>query len=345
MASSKRDEISIAEEVGRLLERAPELGFFRLVALVERMCSGSVRVGGDGPFLAEALRFRHDPSLTFNPSDITRASVVSREPLQVEVTTSFLGLTGSASPLPVHISEELLDEEGGATQRAFLDLFHHRLLSLLYRGVIKYQLASEATGVGSDAWVRRLLSLAGVDAVTQRETLDHRTVLMLMPALVSARRSPSSLASALRFVLASDLRGANLDVEPFVGEWVVLDERDRCRLGSRNSRLGMEMVLGARVFDVASRFRIKIGPVDSGAFRQLAAGTPLRAKIDAVVALFVNDWLTYEVAVTVDETRMRLFLSSEGDGPRLGVDAWLGQYDRKTASVRMRGGQNSHVVN
>jgi len=302
------------------------------------MCAASARVGGDGPLDSEAIRFRHDPALSFNPSDVTGARVVSREPLRVEMTTSFLGLTGSASPLPVHFAEELLDEEGGATQRAFLDLFHHRLLSLLYRGVIKYQLASEATDVGTDAWVRRLLSLAGVDAVTQRETLDHRTVLMLMPALVSARRSPSALASALRFVLASDLRGAKVEVEPFVGEWAALDERDRCRLGRRNCRLGMEIVLGARVFDVASKFRIKIGPVDSGAFRRLGAGTPLRAKIDAVIALFVNDLLSYEIAVTVDETRGRLVLSSRGEGARLGVDAWLGRYDGKTASVRMCAG-------
>lgn len=344
MASSNRDEAFAVEEFGGPLARASELGFFRLVALIERMCPGFVRIGGDGPVGSEAIRFRHDQSLAFNPSDVTSAKVVSHEPLKVEVTTSFLGLSGSVSPLPVHIAEELVDEEEGATQRAFLDLFHHRLLSLLYRGVIKYRLASEATDSGADAWARRLLDLAGVDTVTQRQTLDLRTMLMLLPALAVARRSPSALASALGLVLANDLPGAKVEVEPLVGEWVVLAKGDLCRLGTAKSRLGQDMVLGTRVFDAASKFRIKIGPVDSDAFLRLGADSPLRGTIDAVVALFVNDWLSYDVAVTVDESRRRVRLSSQEGSSRLGVDSWLGQYDVKTASVRMTTWQNSHRV-
>ena len=341
MASSNRDKATTVEGGGDPLERTSGLGFFQLVALIERMSPGAVRVGGDGPLGSEAIRFRHDPALTFNPSDVTLARVTGREPLRVEITTSFLGLTGAVSPLPVHLAEELADEEGGATQRAFLDLFHHRLLSLMYRGVLKYRLGSEASETGTDAWARRLLAIAGVDALTQRQALDLRTMLALLPALVSARRSPDALASALSFVLAPDLRGAKVTVEPFAGEWVGLDQRDLCRLGTANSRLGVEMVLGTRVYDPASKFRINIGPVDSRAFQRLGAKGPLRATIDAVVALFVNDWLSYDVAVTVDESRLGLMLSSAGSS-RLGVDSWLGQYDVKTASVRMSTQQSGH---
>jgi type VI secretion system protein ImpH len=343
MAAPNRDE-TFTVEASDPLAHASELGFFRLVALIERLRPDAARIGGLGPFASEAIRFRHDQALSFNASDITRTKVVSSDPLQVEVVTTFLGLSGAVSPLPVHLAEELLDEERGATQRAFLDLFHHRLLSLLYRGVIKYRLSAEATETGADAWARRLLAVAGVDTATQRQTLELRIILMLLPALAASRRSPDALANALSFVLGPEIPGAKIEVEPFVGEWVVLDARDLCRLGVANHRLGMEMVLGTRAFDAASKFRIKVGPVNSQDFRRLGSGTPLRATIDAIVALFVNDWLRYDLDVTVDESRRSLTLASGDAGSRLGLDSWLGQYNAKTASVRMSTGQKSHRV-
>jgi type VI secretion system protein ImpH len=246
--------------------------------------------------------------------------------------TSFLGLTGAVTPLPLYFSEEV---SGDDPQQGFLDLFHHRLLSLLYRAFIKYQVAAEATEQGVDAWARRLLALAGIDALTQTEVLEPTTLLTLLPALVCAHRSPDALERALGLVLATDLPGVGIHVEPFVGQWAPLDARDLCRLGTVNNRLGADLVLGARMFDRSSKFRIEVGPVDTAGFRRLGAGSPLRAKLDAVVALFVNDWLTYEVAVTVDQTRQRLTLSAAGGASRLGIDAWLGRYDKAAAPVRL----------
>ena len=51
-----------------------------------------------------------------------------------------LGLLGPNGPLPLHLCEYLLDRvrrEGDTTLRAFLDLFHHRVLSLFWRAMAK----------------------------------------------------------------------------------------------------------------------------------------------------------------------------------------------------------------
>lgn len=332
MAASNRDEATTIGEADDSLRRARELGFFRFVALVERLATGAVRIGEDGPLNEEAIRFRHDPALTFNASDITSVSALRGETLRLEVVTSFLGLTGAATPLPLYFSEEFAGE---GSQQGFLDLFHHRLLSLLYRAFIKYQISAEATGSGDDTWARRLLALAGIDAQTQPKALETRTLLSLLPAMVYARRSPDALENALAVVIGGELPGVRVRVEPFVGQWAVLDSRDLCRLGVSNSRLGAEIVLGTRMFDRTSKFRIEIGPVDSQGYQRLGAGSPLRNNIDATVALFVNDWLTYDVVVTVDQTRQRMALSAAGGGSRLGVDSWLGRHDKAPAAVRM----------
>jgi type VI secretion system protein ImpH len=332
MANSNRDEVTTVGEADDALRRARELGFFRFVALLERLAFGARRIGGDGPSSEEPIHFRHDPALTFSASDIIAVRALSGEHPRFEVTTTFLGLTGAVTPLPLYFSEEIAGED---PQQGFLDLFHHRLLSLLYRAFIKYQVAAEATETGVDAWARRLLSLAGIDAATQKEVLEPSTLLGLAPALVYARRSPVALGNALAHVLDEDLPGVGVHVEPLVGQWAPLDPRDLCRLGEANHRLGANLVLGTRLFDRAGRFRIELGPVDAREFRSLGAGSPLRARIDAVVALFVNDWLTCDVAVIVDQTRQRLTLSARGLGARLGIDSWLGRDQKATASVRL----------
>ena len=46
------------------------LGFFGLVALLERLTPEAARVGGSSPSL-EAIRFKHDPSLGFSSQDVS----------------------------------------------------------------------------------------------------------------------------------------------------------------------------------------------------------------------------------------------------------------------------------
>ncbi|MBL9038325.1 MAG: type VI secretion system baseplate subunit TssG, partial [Archangium sp.] len=251
-----------------------------------------------------------------------------------EVETTFLGLTGSSTPLPLYFTEEILHEDEGV-QRAFLDLFHHRLLSLLYRATVKYRLAAEASVVTPDAWIKRLVNLAGLDLETTRSQLPLGATLMLLPALAATRRSPAMLEAALTTLLSEEAPGARVRVEPFSGAWSPIDERDLARLGQVNTRLGVDAVLGSRTFDPAAKFRIEIGPVDQSLFRRLSEGGDLRATVDATVALFVNDWLAYDLAVTVDRTRVSLRLSATGEGSRLGVDSWLGAYDADKAAVRI----------
>src|SRR5690349_8074722 len=94
---------TLDERVPTVLPGARRMGFFALVSLLERMTSGAVRIGGDGPPERELLRFRNDPSMGFPASDVVHAAVreVPRSPRNrfagerevVEIVTSFMGLT------------------------------------------------------------------------------------------------------------------------------------------------------------------------------------------------------------------------------------------------------------
>ena len=64
----------------------------------------------------------------------------------------------------------------------------------------------------------------------------------------------------------------SLWVTEFSGHWQPLERNDLCRLGSMDRRteaLGESAVLGDKVWAVADRFRVVLGPMDLAHYRSL----------------------------------------------------------------------------
>ena len=66
MAPPKRLADDLLAVAPRLREMAATLGFFPLVAFLERLTAGAKPLGGDGPAVEEGIRFRHDPGMFFS---------------------------------------------------------------------------------------------------------------------------------------------------------------------------------------------------------------------------------------------------------------------------------------
>ena len=352
MATAQRDKESVLksgldERIPDVLAGARQMGFFALVSLLERMSSDAVRVGGDGPPAREVLRFRNDPSMGFPASDVISASLreVPRpaherlsEPREViEIVTSFLGLTGSVSPLPLYIPAEVAqDSSPHGVQRDFLDVFHHRLISLLYRLWTRYQLAREHLADGSDAWTPRMLAMTGFDGFAEDGwlPLPPRVLLALTPLLCWHGRGARTLELALQLVLREDLNGEDaLRIQQFVGGQVRLDEAQSMRLGVSNSVLGQSTVLGGRASDRTSSFAVVMtlrGDADATAY--MLGGKQL-SLVRSVVMSFLREPLDFELRATVAAGGKGGF--ALGTGATLGGRTWLrGRGTAQTFTVR-----------
>jgi type VI secretion system protein ImpH len=329
MTSTERE--GAEQATGWLVAAARKMGFVQLVAFLERLTPSAVPVGTQGPPDREAVVFRHDPSLVFSAGDVSslrfeKASDPEQRPF-FEVTTTFLGLTGSATPLPHYLAEEVAQEQGndGHPRRDFLDLFHHRLLSLLYRALTKYSVTQEAQNDGGDAWARRTLALGGLDALGDRPLppIPLPTLLRLAPLLALRSRTASSLELALRDALGEELDGADIKVEQFVEDWVPINERTR--LGKEFHRLGHNAVLGARAPDRAGKVRLVLGPLSRPTYPRFLPDGDLLPRVHAVVQLFGWDPLAYELELRVAPgAAPELRLNSRPPFyAALGRDAWL----------------------
>jgi type VI secretion system protein ImpH len=318
------------------------MGFLSLVGLLERLSPQAVPVGHQGPPSSEAIRFRHDPSLGFSARDVVEVVVrrLPRDPFDVssrqsfyEVTTGFLGLTGSAGPLPSYLAEEVAQEDPDrSTQRDFLDVFHHRLISLLYRELVRLQLWGEQTTDLRDRWACRLMALAGFDVFEQPAPgkVPISRLLRLTPLLAQGVRPAWALKIALEELLGDQLGASRIELHEFVGIWAEVENGSRTRLGMSNHQLGRTMLLGGHVFDRAGSLEIQIGPVSRSVYERFLPDGDLSSLLHEILHLFMRDPLDYRIILEIEKRETpRLRLVSKGGG-RLGRDTWLGERAEKT---------------
>jgi type VI secretion system protein ImpH len=339
---------SVEERVGALLKQAPYARFFTFISMVERLTPEAVRVGGAGPPSKEGIRFRHDPDLAFASGDMTSAHILqvpsrAGDPLSpprplIEITTTFLGLSGSSSPLPTYLAEEIAQEDPHQpTRRDFLDIFHHRLVSLLFRWWARYGYAREFESGMGDRWSLRALAFTGSDAfhAPASKHIPPWQILRLLPLMAGKQRSARTLRIALQEILGHELPGIQVSLEQFVGGWVPVDEAERCKLGVARHRLGGDALLGGRVFDRSGSFTIKLEPVSRAAYPRLLPNGDLMPVLKDTVRLFTRDAVDFDLELVLAKDAIpTLYLARKG-GSKLAHDAWL-RSDRATQSMTFK---------
>lgn len=335
--------------IDRLLAHGCEFSFFQAVWLLERFCRGRAPVGERGPVSQEALRFRPDVSVAFPSTDLRRVTA-QREPGQDEpsyrLDVTFLGLYGVATPLPLHYAIDILrnvdaaeqsvaEESGAATaertampgtgctpDRDFLDLLHHRLISLFYRSWTKYRHHVTFDMPHRDVVTSYLLWLIGCQPGWDEALLGVQPLRMVRYAglLTQHPRSASSLEGLLR----DYWDGLPVDVEQFVGRWVAIKPADLNNLGLANSSLGENLTVGEQVYDISGAFNIRVGPVDWQTYGQFLPDGPGFGKTRAIVQMYCPDPLAFTVEARLAANQVpEMCLTSNEDSARLGYTSWV----------------------
>jgi type VI secretion system protein ImpH len=276
--------------IDRFQRGARRFSFFRLVYMMERVFPAAPPIGVQGPAHEERIRLRGDTSLIFSSSDVTEMSLAQYADGQkrARVSVAFMGLYGSVSPLPTHFPEQIaLSEYQGGPQpiREFLDVFHHRLLSLVYRAWTKYRLPVMYRKRGTDPFTRRMFCAVGLDGFRDHETpLDRFFFLRYAPILTSKSRS----ARGLEVVLGDLFGEMGVKIEQFVGHWTLIEKPLRNKLGVMNHQLGESLTIGRYVFDGTGRFTIVLGPVGYDEYLSFLPGGHRQPVLRGVVDTFTR---------------------------------------------------------
>lgn len=268
---------------------------FRFIEAVDAIVAANpdgVAPGGDGPPAREALRLRPQLSFGFPTADIAAAVEVAPTAegalAHLRLETTFLGVYGQASPLPAFFTEELFADERG-TVRDFIDIFHHRMLSLAWRAMTKYRLDRARD---HDVRLRALAGFAPDVAVPEMPAGGD--LLAVAGLLARQPRSGEALAAAIRHWL-----GVAVEIEQCSAVWVDLPDERRCLLGGANCALAGDMLAGSRIFSRTTAFTVIVGPVDSATFRRFLPGGDAMSAIAVLVGECNPERLDWSVEVVL----------------------------------------------
>jgi type VI secretion system protein ImpH len=317
------------------VEGVRRYSFFQLVHLIEQALNPEARVGKKGPADKEVIRFRPEASLGFASSDVAEIEEESfREglPPRFQVTTTFMGLYGTTSPLPIFYTEEILwkdrDED---TLRKFFDIFHHRLISLLYASWWKYRYHIQFDREGKDDFSKKIFALIGLATKGLAEKTGLRSVELIRYAGL-LNQTPRS-ASALEGILRDRFNGVEVSLEQCSGSWFHITREQRMSLGKQNCALGQNTSLGERVYGRSGSFRLVFGPLHYSDFIRLLPGGDSWKWLTSFLKIFLQRKLGYEIElklITKEMPKLQLIGRKEDEEnkecePRglLGLSTWL----------------------
>ncbi len=259
MAAEKRRTRTSVKQ--KLHEDVCSFNFFKAVHLLEgygrgRALGKTISPGKD------PVRFRVRPGFTFPASDMhaIQNGHVNSDPV---VTVNFMGLIGPNGVLPhwYNSHAQALNHKKDYAFTDFLDLFHHRLISLFYLAWKKYRLPENYLPDGSDPVSRCLAGYIGMDEAQQKADPEFANVSrrrLIYYAGLASRNVPT--VSAVEAIIAN-ATGVPVHVEQFVERMLSIHEKDRTCLGQANGTLNKDALCGSRVRNIASFFEVTLGPM------------------------------------------------------------------------------------
>lgn len=319
-----------AEALLARLAAAPHaIGFYQAMRLLEAAQPDRPRLGRGARPSQDLVRLAQEPSVIFAPAALSAVERAEGRPPRLLVR--FFGLFGADGPLPLHLTEYARDRTRNfrdATFQRFADIFHHRALSLFWRGwadsrpTISFDRPAEdrfATYVGA------LIGL-GLDSHRDRDAMPDLTKLHFAGLLANQTRHAEGLGNILSAFFDMPVR-----VDSFVGAWLRLEPSDWSRLSGslQTSTLGGSAVLGARIWSRQHKFRIVFGPLRLAQYLRLLPGGQSFHRLIPIVRNYAGDTLAWDVNLHLraeEVPPIRL-----GRAGRLGWTTWL--MPRRTGMV------------
>lgn len=275
--------------------------------------------------LYDHVEFEANPSLGFPGSDVDRVQFFYEHgELRVRLRLNLLGLFGASSPLPAFYGEQALgDSEDGNPTRQFLDLFHHRLQRLMLPIWRKYRYNARFECGANDPFSEHLFALIGLggEEIRRAEELNWKRLLPYLGLLSLRAHSAALIESVLRYYF----KHKALTIEQCVERRVEILEEQRNLLGTDNSMLGEDLVLGERVRDCSGKFRIHVRELTWGRFHEFLPIGLGYQPLCALVRFTLRDPLDYDVRLELKHQEIHELRIGDANECRLGWTSWLGQ--------------------
>ncbi len=296
-------------------------GFYPAARRIECALAPGDRLGYARTLKDEPVRFGQEPTLAFAEDEI--ASLVDAgEPFLPKLILNCLGLLGPNGALPLHFTDLILQrsDRGDYVLQHFLDIFHHRIATLLYRAWSSHQRTVSHDRPKQDHFGGYLACLAGIGLshLKDRDTVPDLAKWFFVGRLAGQPRNAEGLAAIVGFFF-----DVPAHVEPFVGRWLRMPLNMRTRLGESpaTGSLGESAMLGSHVWEAQQTFRLVMGPMKFATYQSLLPDRPGHQQLLDWMKLYCGQqrrWVARLELIDSEVPRCKL-----GQIGQLGWSAWL----------------------
>ncbi len=316
------------------LAAAPyEFDFFQALRRIDAVNRDRPRLG-EGFRLVDAVRLGQLPSVIFAPSTLAEFHPPA-DGRPARLLTYFLGLFGPSGALPIHLTEYARDRmrnEDDPTLVRFLDLFHHRFLSLFYRAWAQARPTVSFDRPGLDRFGIYLASLfgLGLPALRDRDGMPDHTKLHFAGRLALQTRNVEGLRAII-----SDYFKLPASIQEFMPEWIYLPRQSLCMLGAapETGTLGSTATIGERIKVHHLKFRIHIGPLTLTEYERLLPTGFSLDRLEPIIRNYIGDELSWDVNLILLHSHVPSI--ELGRAGMLGWTSWLGVRQSETDAAEL----------
>lgn len=333
-----------------LLEQSPfQFDFFEAVRWIEALHPGRQSIGRSLRLRDDTVRFGQEPHMGFAPRAIAKFEVPNDYAQPYRMLVYFMGLLGPNGPLPLHLTDyvrsRLADKDSALVH--FLDIFHHRMISLFYRAwaINQQTLDKGESDAGFSTYIGSLIGI-GMPSFRGRDRVPDIAKLHYSGRLLPQVKNADGLEAIL-----SGFFGMPAEIKELTGYWIRIyqDDQDcsqvadcdaRTLLGSYSKdsgRLGKTAVLGSKVWICQQSFTVRMGPMELNEYESLLPiGMNLGKLVDWVRNYTCDQW-DFSVQPVLKAAEVPgLELGRPEHKPRLGWTTWLQSNPRQVDAADLK---------
>lgn len=309
-----------------LLDEPYRFEFFQAVRLLEKISSDKKPVGSEALPDEEIVRFRSHVSFNFPASEIQKIQeefVGESDEKKLEMFVNFMGMVGMSGVMPLPYTELVASRARykDDSMWAFLDIFSHRMISMFFRAWEKYRFPIGYER-GNDKFTAYLFDFAGLGTggIRGRMSLEDESLLPYSGLIAQKPHSSNALANIL-----SDYFGVSAKVIQFYGQWLDLDKNSITKLGSANSNLSQTAIIGTRIWDQQSKFRIRLGAMNFKQFQAFLPNGTAHEALKSIIRFMTGLEFDFDLRLVLKAKQVPscILTTRAKRRPMLGWSSWL----------------------
>ncbi|WP_339719584.1 type VI secretion system baseplate subunit TssG [uncultured Paraglaciecola sp.] len=317
MANSNRLAKRYLEDLSKNSEELYKQDFAPLLRYLDANAPLSERIGYSVSPKQDCVRFGQTPLLHFHASAFSEVRFGTINGIY-KLKNSYWGMFGINGALPNHLTEYAIERNyrlKDKTLAEFVDIFHHRFISLFYRAWADAEPSVSHDRPERDIFKQRINTFSGETNIQQGSFNQSQNIHQYLAGLFSQKNRSGQVLSQL----LSESLHLDVQIAQFEGCWYDIEPSEKSRLGSKNSTLGMDSIVGERTYQRSFNFSINIGPIDYAQYIALLNNKQRIKSIIAITQKAVGQEYEFTINVLLKPYQTQ---PSQLGAAQLGINSW-----------------------